>query len=184
MWTTTIAEAGIETALELVTYAQIMGAPEADALGKIPGCTIGRAVGWLEESASDGSEVLTLRRKRCLSAIHNLVEVIETSLIKVVLALAERTDQHERRSATTEAAVVADGRVASSEIQHALGRGVVDVRRKERRLIGLRRIAEDREVKRVVLIDVVVSFQRIVIGARTSGVVAKQRKQSGIVRAS
>ena len=92
MWTTAITDAGIVTFLILITNTQLMRAPEAYTLGKIPGGAIGRALGRLDETTTDGGESLSLtgnHRHKGLSAVNDLVEVVETSFIEVVLALAE-----------------------------------------------------------------------------------------------
>ena len=82
-----------------------MRTPHRHTLGKIPGGAISGALGRFEEPTTDRREALSLSRERCLSAVKDLVEVIETTFIEVVLALAERTDQRVGRSATTKVAV-------------------------------------------------------------------------------
>ena len=57
---------------------------------------------------------------------------------------------------------IAQCHIACAKIELAERRGVVDVQTRERGKICGRRIAKDREIQRIVLIDRVVQFKRII----------------------
>src|SRR5262249_35624335 len=153
---TTVTDAIVVGALEVVAGAKRVTAEEGNLLRCVDTPAIGCAFRWLDKADADGGEVASYR----VGSIDDIVKVCRRYFCEVVGALAERAAQCPARA---KGAVVPYRNIPSAVVEGAVCRRIVDVQRTPRRRIGGRGISEHREVELVIGVDVKIDFGSVVL---------------------